>query len=906
MALLSLGLGEFSELGADALLLCSTQRLARNLRRQHDRAQRARGLARWPTLNAQTAEAWLEKYCTEAALAGKLGVEALLQPLTEAQESVLWERAIAADGAGVAESLLDREGLARAARAANALVEVWRLHLPAASGGEETRAFLRWRKEFQRLCREAGCCAAASLADRQLDALEGGVGRLPAVVAIAGFDRYNPQELRLIALLEQRGVEVRALRLGREAPAEAVAHGLPDRVAECRAAAAWAQRCLARDPGARLGLVVPELSALREPLESMLDAALDPDCLSPARAEAPRHYNFSLGPPLAQRGIVDTALRLLALAAGARSVAQEDFSTLLRDPYWSAAEADARARLDARLRERLPAATSLPRLARFAASEAARGLPIAGLLGDLKSLTDVLQEQPARQLPSAWAAAFARLLEAAGWPGPRALSSHEYQAQQAFSEVLASLGQLDSVQGRIAMAAARSRLAQLCRDRVFQPETENEPALEVMGLLEALAAPLDGLWVMGMNAHLWPPPAAPNPLLPAERQRAVAAPGASGSVQSEFAAAIQRRFMHSAAEVHFSWAMSEGDRVLRASPLLAEIRETEVEAETGLSPAPAARSAMHSLGDAQAPPLAAEQQMRGGTALLRAQAICPAWAFYRYRLGARALAVPAVGLTGAERGALVHRALQYWWQGRASEEVRAMGEAARQEALRAAIAEALRVFDAAREEALSPRILALEGERLQALLELWVEVELKRPLPFRVLACESESEVEIEGLRLAIIADRIDELADGRRVILDYKTGRNGSASSWGAHRITEPQLPIYAVHAQPAPAAVALAWVRLAEPGFAGIACAADILPKVAGIGEPGARKLFPDEQDWEGLLEHWHQRLAAVAGEFMAGDARVVFRSEADLAYCEVLPLLRLAERRRQLEARELRGEA
>jgi len=906
VALLSLDLSELLDLGAEALLLCSTQRLARNLRRRHDRLQRARGINRWPTLDAQTPESWLAESFSDAALAGEVRADALLQPLSEAQESVLWERAIAVDG--VPEALLDREGLSRTAIQANALVEVWRVHLPASCGGEETRAFLRWRKEFRRLAREAGCCDAASLFDRQLDVLEAGAGRLPAIAALAGFDRYNPQELRLIAALERRGVDVRALQLGRRAPAEAVAHGLPDRLAECRAAAAWARERLARDPGVRLGLVVPELSALRVPLESLLDDALDPSCLSPARAEAPRRYNFSLGPPLAQRGIVDAALRLLTLASGPRHVAQEDFSALLRDPYWSAGEADARARLDARLRERLPLVTSLPRLARLAEGEAARGLPIAGLVRDLMRFQEVLPGQPARQLPSAWAAVFGRLLEAAGWPGMRPLSSHEYQAQRAFFEVLASLGELDAVQGRVVMGAARSRLAQLCRDRVFQPETENEPALEVMGLLEALAAPLDGLWVMGMNAHLWPPPAAPNPLLPAELQRAAATPGASGSVQSEFAAAIQRRLLSSAEELHFSWALSEGDRALRASPLLAGIPHIEVDAGTSASliDSLAGTSPMASISDAQAPPLVASQATRGGTAVLRTQAICPAWAFYRYRLGAKALASPAVGLTGAERGALVHRALQYWWRGRTSEEVRAMDRAARDEALASAVAQAVRTFNAAREQALSPRVLALESERLRALIDTWVDVELTRPLPFRVQACESESEAGIEGLRLKIVVDRIDELADGRLVILDYKTGRSGSAASWGAERITEPQLPIYAVGAEPAPAAVALARVRLDEPGFAGIACEAGILPRVPGIDEPSARRLFPREQNWVGLMEQWRQRLAAIAAEFMAGEARVTFLREADLAYCEVLPLLRLAERRRQFEEQEQRGGA
>ena len=41
-----------------------------------------------------------------------------------------------------------------------------------------------------------------------------------------------------------------------------------------------------------------------------------------------------------------------------------------------------------------------------------------------------------------------------------------------------------------------------------------------------------------------------------------------------------------------------------------------------------------------------------------------------------------------------------------------------------------------------------------------------------------------------------------------------------------------------------------------------------------------------------HWRNRIAAVAREIREGDAAVRFADEKLLAYCEVLPLLRLPE--------------
>lgn len=916
------------ELAADAVVLCSTHRLARSLRRANDRAQIARGLTRWQPLPTQTVVQWLDAVLEEAQLSGDIPAAAAVRlPLSALQERILWDRAIEAGSAGAPEeaALFDREGLAAAAAEANALLDTWQIRIPGSEQSEETRQFLRWREEFRRICSDAGWLDPARYLDWQLGCMAKGAGRLPRQLAFAGFDRYNPQETRLASLLIARGVTVAELELGLpglsvEVPAQAHSHALPDREAECRAAAAWAREKLEANPQARLGLVVPELSSLREKLAAILDDALDPEAASPALAEMPRRYNFSLGLPLARQPIVGAALRLLTLAAHPRRVKQEEFGALLAEPYWSAgsSEADGRARLDARMREYLAPTVTLERALRFAHKAAERGasmgIALPRLLADLEAFKAAVDGQPSRQIPSAWAKAFMRLLDVCAWPGERSLSSHEYQAKRAFAEALESLAELDAVLGRVSGAEANRRLNQICRERIFQPETEGEPRLEVMGLLEAAATPLDALWVMGMNDHLWPPPARPNPLLPAELQRKARAPNASAEVQGEFALAIHRRLLKSANEVHFSWAQSEAGRELRASPLLAGIPAqlpTDASgrvASTSLLAALAVTAALERIADARAPAVAEGEVVCGGTGLLRAQAICPAWAFYRYRLGAKALGVPVEGLDAADRGTLVHAVLQHFWTGRGSQELLAMSGSQRQEAIAAAVDSGLQEFNAKREEALTPRFLELERERLQHLVGAWLDIEAERTQPFRVIACEEKTEVEIEGIGVQLVVDRIDELEDGRCVILDYKTGSSVSQASWGEERISEPQLPIYAAmlakSAQSetrmaAPAAVAFAKLRLEESGFVGIAAEAGLLPKVAGIADSTARRLFPNQASWIELMIHWQERIAAIAREIRTGEAAVRFASEKDLEYCEVMPLLRLAERRAQSES-------
>ena len=57
----------------------------------------------------------------------------------------------------------------------------------------------------------------------------------------------------------------------------------------------------------------------------------------------------------------------------------------------------------------------------------------------------------------------------------------------------------------------------------------------------------------------------------------------------------------------------------------------------------------------------------------------------------------------------------------------------------------------------------------------------------------------------------------------------------------------------------------------------------------------LFPD---WASIIQHWRTQITATAVALKEGDAAVRFEDEKQLAYCDVLPLLRLPERQLQFE--------
>ncbi|MCH2219234.1 MAG: PD-(D/E)XK nuclease family protein, partial [Dechloromonas sp.] len=220
--------------------------------------------------------------------------------------------------------------------------------------------------------------------------------------------------------------------------------------------------------------------------------------------------------------------------------------------------------------------------------------------------------------------------------------------------------------------------------------------------------------------------------------------------------------------------------------------------------------------------------------------------------------------------------------------------------IESAVAEAIQAFETERRMTLPARFRVLEAARLHKLLDVWLQVERQRDQAFSVIACEQPAEVEIDGIKVRMVVDRIDRLDDGRQLIIDYKTGASIDTKNWAGQRITEPQLPIYAALVNDEVAAVVFAKVLLDKPAFAGVADEKDILPGVQGVGDERQKVFDPAEfPDWIAVITHWRERLHAVAGEVKAGVAGVSFADEKGLQYCEVLPLLRLPERRRLLAA-------
>ena len=908
------------QLPVGSVVICATVRLAQTLAHAHDaKADTAPAeRASWQSLNATTFQQWLTQRFEHMLLRGQ-EPPALTQRrrLDAFQERLVWEQVIHEHLDHSTAMLFDVSALASTAAEAHALMINWAIpditSDSVAFASEEQTQFRRWRNRFLTRCQAEGLIDSASLNAALIKHLHDSADALPEVIAFAGFDHITPLEAKLQSALHARGCRLHTLaESSADSRTEPMLYAADHQAHECLSVAAWASEMLRQQPTAQIGIVVPDLASYRNPLADALEDVLDPTLVRARHAAQERPFNISLGQPLSAAPVVRTALTLLRILGQPHAVEQSLISALLHSPYWSAqTEADARARLDAGLRESVAPQAPLQRYRSYAhylfEKQHLPAPHTQAFLQALQSAAPGLGNQS--RSPSAWRRAMQSLLGQCGWLAEGHLRSTEFQTREAFAKELGKLAQLDQITGKITFNRALSLLSQLCNERLFQPKTRGKPPIQILGTLEATGLEFDALWIMGLSDNVWPPAAKPNPLLPAEAQRAAGSPNACATVQLDFARRIQQRLLRSAPEIRISYPRQVQAVALQTSPLI-----TDFGPEIAL-PAIRAPWAQHALAgnvplsaidDARAPAVEDGAKVRGGTWLLRAQAICPAWGFYQYRLGAKALAEPVEGLDPRKRGTLVHDTLEIFWKSTGDlGTLQRMSDTTRRAAIAEAADAVLNKFNAdQKQEALKPRQTTLERQRLIRLIDAWLQLEAARKEDFRVLEAEGARDINIEGIAAHMRIDRIDQLADGRTIIIDYKTGASIDTKNWARDRITEPQLPIYAAIAegpQSEIAGVAFGLVHIAGLGFKGISQDDHLLPGVPGIDSDKSRRYFAAEEfpDWPSLLAHWSQAIHQVAREIREGDAGVRITAEADIAYCDVKPLLRIAERAQQLDA-------
>jgi probable DNA repair protein len=838
--------GLMAAVTAGHTILAPNTELAAALFDAAERAHRDAGRDVWPTPRVRDFGSWLR----EQHVGRQLTDAASPRVLSDIDERELWRAVIDSSDAG--EGLVEPTGAARAARRARRAVHEYGIPLRAiadhASASEESRVFLDWNRQFDERCRQLDCISSDELLGQTLPSAEPVTWIESPVwrpMARLWLERHGQM------LAPPGNVPRTVCRLKTASPA-----------AELAAIADWALAQLRSSERFRAWVCVPDLNLRRADVVDAMDAALAPQrfTLSESPGEAP--YAVAGGTPLAEYAPVRAALETLDASLG--PVAFERFSALLRAPELqsSAAEAGASALLDLRLRAQGPSeadlATWLALTERMAAAHDIGSAAVQRLQGVRQALENLRGNHPI----SRWVAAWITALELGPWALRHRWSSAEYQAAERFRELLGQLATADALFGTHSRRSAQRILRRAAQDTAFQVQTGVAP-IWVSGQLIDPWLSYDGLWVSGCNDQRWPPPVEPIPLIPVRVQRDFGVIAAAPESQLQFALELQNRWARRAGQCVFSYADPGDGRSAAASPLLPDTTT----ASSPALPRPHWRALLQAqpelerLTDELAPAFGPGERTRG-VSTLKAQSRCAFRGFAETRLRCERLERPVPGFNDRERGELIHHALEHIWSVlRGSSALLTISADAQagllDDGITRAFAKVCRVRDP------GPRWRQRERERMGNVLRKWLDMERQRE-PFEVEQLEHATQMaQHGGLEFAVRIDRVDRLADGARVLIDYKTGL--APADWRGERPDNPQLPIYALLRPQALVAVAYGRVNARECSFIAEA-------ERPGIFKPRGRKSpLEGMPTLAALIDVWARRIENLAADFAAGRAEV-----------------------------------
>lgn len=710
--------------------------------------------------------------------------------------------------------------------------------------------FSQWLKRFDEICREQELVSTLRLAGALAPSLRHSAEPRPPIL-LAGFDRLSPAQR---TVFDAWG-NVQALAPSHD-HVQSAYYATPDSPTELRACARWAHQHLAEFPFHRLMVVAINVNESRGEIErAFSDAGIESD------------VEFSLGVPLASVGLVRSALRTLDLLTG--SLSESELDWLISTGYLAQTTATTAA-LQRTMRKIRRAGMERAEwnLDAFCRNAAIHG--VQEWSDRMLQAHRLLARHGGKREPLEWAAFTMRMLNTAGWPGGNALTSAEFQALDAFERQVEICGSLGFDGSLFTWREFLDELKQLASDSLYSAESKSGRIL-IAGPAESAGLEADAIWFLGASEDNWPSRGDMHPFLPVSVQREAEMPHISAQLDWQLAKGMTSRLFASSPEIRFSYPQQVDGIDKRPSRLAQEVAGSAVRVPAALQDSRRPTRRVERIEDVGRVPLAAApHDLHVDSATVSAQSQCPFKAFATARLAAKEWSPADEALSPSVRGKLLHDALAHIWSGppvgiRSADELRKIMD------LNAFVVPharaAMQRIPAELRATMPAPYLALEERRLTGLVCDWLTYERERA-DFEVMAVEHETEPFIEGLKLRLRLDRIDQFKDGSVLVIDYKTG-DVNPKSWDLPRPDDLQLPLYAefgVDETHRVGGISFARLRAGDVGFAGRIEDPD---KTVGA-VPNLASLRKNRLTRE-LLSEWRQKIEAMAREFIDGRAIV-----------------------------------
>jgi len=892
-------------------IICANIRLAQHLKHQYSHKQLEKGLKSWETPDILTWNTWIRRCWNDLGIRHK-GLELLLN---QTQEVLLWQEVIKEQDD--TDFLWHIPSVAGQAQSAWQIMREYRIpEFDDSEGlGRDHQIFRTWSRAFREQCRQNNWIDASSISERIGIDLAGELEMPNSGIVLVGFDVLTPQQEEFIRKLDEIGIEMIQFQEPEGPDAEIQVTQCNEVGGEIRSAAQWAKQKIQENPQAKIGILVPGLREHRQSIANTFEQVLSPGNLGYENENTPLPFIITLGRSLSDYPMIAVIFNLLALKPHALTL--PEISNLLRTPFIRGYEEEraSRALLDEKLRGKNQQIFTVSDIKYHVMRLDKKGSCLRQFARSFSGFCEYQQALPARSVPSGWSEHFANMLEKIGWPGERQFNSDEQQQNEAWGSVLERLASIHVVKSGVTRSEALSILRREAGEQGFQHHTPESP-IQVMDPQGASAMRFDHVWMLGMNENNWPRPVVPNPFIPIRLQSKFGVLHSDTQLFLDWTERLQQKIIRSSPNVVFSYSRYEGDRPLLGSPLLPSQESCDI--RSNLSETVAFQKVIFESGkmsdqikeipDFKAP---SAENHTGGTSIFIDQSQCPFRSFAKHRLHSRDLEEPDIGLNPMQRGAMLHRLMQLFWQdvethaeliGRTPDE--------HTELIKSLVDQEIQVMRQKLPSVFTPKFSSIEAARLKTVMTGWIELEEIRK-PFRVRDLEFQVEQSLQGVNFRGRIDRIDELEDGSLVIIDYKTGLQ-SIGDWVPERPRDPQMPLYAVTLPGNIAVVILAIMKQGDGyGFRGLASRQDVFnsddsnkgPVKKFENDPAIRKKFllgddAEDRTWGDLLDQWRHDVESLAIEFREGHAPVKPMNTYACQYCDQGPFCRIDEIRKKQE--------
>jgi probable DNA repair protein len=871
-----------------ATILTPNRRLAATLHQLFDHHQQQLGRKTWQTPDILPLASWLQRLWHDDTASHFDNHPRLL---TSAQEQFLWEKILTE--AEESPLLLQVSQTADLARSARGLLKQWRVNIthPIFETAYDYLALKKWIQTFETECRTHNWLDSAALLDVLEEKIQKNRILLPKEIVLIGFNEISPQLNAFIQTCEMNNTRVQQTTFQLHA-SKSFKIALADQDTELYTLARWAKALHAQFPEAKIGCVIPTLDKIRGRVSQIFTEVFATDGTYQIDPQA-APFNISAGRPLQAFPVVHAALTLLSLYK--QKTSSDTLTSVLTTPFIGEAESERikRAHFDAALRKDNINTLNLRDALVMSDVEKRNNIRLQcpALTKRLIAYYDMLAQQPQKMPFSAWAVTFNALLTRLGWPGERSISSEEYQTVHAWLELLRELQQLDQVSAHVSYHTALQTVYKMATTSTFQPKTPETP-IQVLGMLEAAGLPFDYLWVTGMDDMAWPPQPKPNPFIPKRLQRELNMPHATAERELIYCEQMTKQLQQSASQSIFSYAEKCEELEVNVSPLIKDFQHLSNSylelSEWVLTQEKIwlARNMTVWL-DEQAPNYQGQQKVLGGVDVIKQQALCPFKAFAKWRLHARELETTLPGLRPQDRGTIVHAVLErVWLKLKDHATLCETPSESLQVLIRECVDEAFVTYPNSRSH--YQAYINLEKARLCKLVWDWLQIEKKRD-PFSVVTSEKSTEITLNELTYSVRVDRIDEVLPNKKLIIDYKTGKNNDTNDWFTTRPEEPQLPLYTLIDPEQTVGITFAQLSAVKPGFKGVSGTKLDIDGVSLVTE--IKKAESD--NWVQQIESWKITLQNLSSDFQQGVAHVDPKHPVETCnYCKLQPLCRIHE--------------